>query len=226
MSASQQQQISLAVVSDIICPWCYIGYKELTNAVKQFKQIHPTAKVDVEYRPFLLDPMLNCKEPLEKVAYFLKKFGEQRVKMMVPAMNQRGAELGITFRWGGTIRQTTSAHRLLMFAYQKEPKLQLALLEKIFEAYFEQEKDIGSHEMLAALAEDVGVASKAEALEFLASDKLYKEIQTQIMEAQGKGITGVPCTVINQKYAISGGQKSDVYMDIFEKLAAREVPVS
>ncbi|KAG8953300.1 hypothetical protein FRC04_002710 [Tulasnella sp. 424] len=222
MSASQQQQISLAVVSDIICPWCYIGYKELTNAVKQFKQIHPTAKVDVEYRPFLLDPMLNCKEPLEKVAYFLKKFGEQRVKMMVPAMNQRGAELGITFRWGGTIRQTTSAHRLLMFAYQKEPKLQLALLEKIFEAYFEQEKDIGSHEMLAALAEDVGVASKAEALEFLASDKLYKEIQTQIMEAQGKGITGVPCTVINQKYAISGGQKSDVYMDVRARL--RYVP--
>lgn len=71
MSASQQQQISLAVVSDIICPWCYIGYKELTNAVKQFKQIHPAAKVDVEYRPFLLDPMLNCKEPLEKVGWLV-----------------------------------------------------------------------------------------------------------------------------------------------------------
>lgn len=170
-----------------------------------------------------------------------------------------------------------------MFAYQKEPKLQLALLEKIFEAYFEQEKDIGSHEMLAGLAEDAGVASKDEvrltnlfyhnscthgyrsclrcvlqALEFLASDKLYTEVQAQIMEAQGKGITGVPCTVINQKYAISGGQKSDVYIDvraplrslpplsaltvlltlslppfppaiatqIFEKLAAREIPVS
>ncbi|KAG8925240.1 hypothetical protein FRC00_004178 [Tulasnella sp. 408] len=113
-----------------------------------------------------------------------------------------------------------------MFAYQKEPKLQLALLEKIFEAYFEQEKDIGSHEMLAGLAEEAGVASKDEALEFLASDKLYTEVQAQIMEAQGKGITGVPCTVINQKYAISGGQKSDVYIDIFEKLAAREIPVS
>ncbi|KAG8978765.1 hypothetical protein FRB90_008365 [Tulasnella sp. 427] len=226
MSASQQQQISLAVVSDIICPWCYIGYKELINAIDKYKAMHPTAVVDVEYRPFLLDPMLNCKEPMEKATYFLKKFGEQRVKMILPAMNQRGSELGIQFRWGGTIRQTTSAHRLLMFAYQKEHKLQLALLAKIFEAYFEQEKDIGSHDMLANLAEDVGVCSKDEALEFLASDKLYKEVQVQIMEAQGKGITGVPCTVINQKYAISGGQKSDVYMDIFEKVSAREVTVS
>ncbi|KIO34478.1 hypothetical protein M407DRAFT_240404 [Tulasnella calospora MUT 4182] len=226
MSASQQQQITLAVVSDIICPWCYIGYKELTNAIDKFMKINPAAKVDVEYRPFLLDPKLNCKEPVEKTVYFLKKFGEQRAKMIMPVMNQRGAELGIKFRWGGIIRQTTSAHRLLMFAYQKEPKLQLALLEKIFEAYFEQEKDIGSHEMLAGLAEDAGVASKDEALEFLASDKLYPEVQAQIMEAQGKGITGVPCTVINQKYAISGGQKSDVYIDIFEKLATREIPVS
>lgn len=72
MSASQQQQISLAVVSDIICPWCYIGYKELTRAIDQFKKVNAAAKVDVEYRPFLLDPKLSCKEPQEKVGWLLE----------------------------------------------------------------------------------------------------------------------------------------------------------
>jgi predicted DsbA family dithiol-disulfide isomerase len=61
------QDISVTVVSDILCPWCYIGYKELVNAVDNVRKDHPDAKIDIEYRPFLLDPRLNCKEPVDKV---------------------------------------------------------------------------------------------------------------------------------------------------------------
>lgn len=214
-------KISLSVISDTICPWCYIGYKELLEAIAKVQRVRPGAQVDVEYRPFLLDPTLNCKEPVDKGTYFLKKFGEQRSKQIHTVINARGADLGIDFKWGGTLRQTTPSHRMLLYAYRKDPKLQLVLLEKIFKAYFEQEKDCGDPTILAGLAEESAVMTKAEAIQFLSTDKLLKEVQDYIMDAQVKGITGVPCTIVNQKYAISGGQKSEVYLELFEKLLAQ-----
>ncbi|KAG8905906.1 hypothetical protein FRB99_007986 [Tulasnella sp. 403] len=219
--AALETLISLVVISDIICPWCYIGYKELDIAIKRVLKAHPTAEIELEYRPFLLDPKLNCKEAVDKRTYFTRKFGEQRLKNIIGLFDQRGKELGIKFGWDGKIRQTTSCHRLLLYAFKKDPKLQVALLGKIFEAYFEQDKDVGEHELLATFAEDVGVGSKAEILEFLASDRLLKEIQVFLLDVQGKGITGVPCTVINQKYAVSGGQTSDIYVETLEKMVTR-----
>ncbi len=67
MTNKQSTKISLIVISDIICPWCYIGHKELLSAIEQAQKAHPEVEFDIEYRPFLLDPRLNCKEPIEKV---------------------------------------------------------------------------------------------------------------------------------------------------------------
>jgi hypothetical protein len=140
--------------------------------------------------------------------------------------------------WDGEIRQTTSSHRVLMYAYRKDPKLQLVLLQKIFTASDEQNKDVGDHDLLSTLTEEAGVMTKAEvrficvvsegipayrdctpqALEFLASDKLLKEVHASIIEAQKRGITGVPCTIFNDKYAISGGQTADVYLEVRHQL--------
>jgi len=187
-------------------------------AVNRLRRDHPGTEVDIQYRPFLLDPKLTCKQAVDKHEYLVTKFGDQRVKQMATIIDARGSEVGIDFKWSGKIRQTTSSHRLLLLAFQKKPELQLALLEKFFHAYFEEGEDIGDPEVLARLADEVGLLTKPEALEFLGSDKLLKEVQAYILEAQQKGITGVPFTVINQKYAVCGGQKSDVYLDTFEKL--------
>jgi len=213
--------ISILVVSDIICPWCYIGYKELKLAIDRTCEAHPDAKFELEYRPFLLDPSLSCKTPVDKKEHMVGKFGETRYNNACRILGDRGKELGITFKWNGKLRQTVSAHRLLFYAYQQDPALQEVLLGCIFRAYFEEEKDVGDYEVLGALAEEAGVMSKAEAIELLSADKLMKQIQILMVDAQKKGITGVPFTVINQKYAVSGAQKSDAYAEVFEGLITR-----
>jgi len=184
-------------------------------------EAHPNAKFDVEYRPFLLDPTLKCAQSVDKNEHLVQKFGETRFKNACKALSDRGAELGITFRWTGKLRQTISAHRISLFAYQKDPTLQDTFLAKLFEAYFEQARDAGDPEVLAELAEAAGVMSNAEAIELLKSDKLIMEVQALMLDAHRKGITGVPCTVINQKYAVSGAQKSEAYAEIFENLITR-----
>jgi len=212
-------QITVTVVSDTICPWCYVGYKELLLAMDRTRAAHPEIEFSLEYRPFMLDPKLNCKDAVCKTTHFVKKFGKQRLKFAQGMLDTRGKELGINFSWkGGKLRQTTASHRLMLYAYQKDPKLQQAFLEELFHAYFEEEKDIGHPELLGTMAEDLGIMSKIEALEFLASDQLLQEVQTSILESQRKGVTGVPFTVVNQKYAVSGAQKADVYVQLFEKL--------
>ncbi|KAG9010993.1 hypothetical protein FRB94_009029 [Tulasnella sp. JGI-2019a] len=214
--------ISVLVISDTICPWCYIGYKELKIAMERTREEHPDAKFELEYRPFLLDPSLSCRQSVDKNEHLTKKFGETRYKTACQFLVQRGSELGITFRFSGNLRQTVSSHRLLVYAYQKEPKLQEALLIKLFAAFFEEAKDIGDFETLAALAEEAGVMSKEDTITFLKSDSCLKEVQVLMMDAQHKGITGVPFTVINQKYAITGAQKAEAYVEVFNRLIAME----
>jgi len=151
----------------------------------------------------------------------MQKLGETRYQNTCKVLSDRGSELGITFRWGGRLRQTGSSHRLLLYAYQQDPAQQENLLKKLFQAYFEQERDIGDIPVLAELAEEAGVMSKAEALEFFKTNKLMKEVKALMLDAKRNGVTGVPFTVVNFKYAVRGAQKSDAYTEIFGNLITR-----
>ncbi|KAG8858704.1 hypothetical protein FRB96_004841 [Tulasnella sp. 330] len=186
--------------------------------MERTREAHPDTQFQLEYRPFLLDPTLSCRQSVDKNEHLIKKFGETRYKTACKFLEQRGSELGIKFRFSGNLRQTVSSHRLLLYAYQKEPALQEALLVKLFVAFFEEAKDIGCPQTLADLADEAGVMSKEDVIDFLKSDRLSKEVQALMMDAQRKGITGVPFTVINQKYAITGAQKADAYVEVFNKL--------
>ncbi|KAG8968153.1 hypothetical protein FRC03_008506 [Tulasnella sp. 419] len=207
--------VKLTVVSDLICPWCYIGQRELQNAIEETKKTHQEITFDLEYRPFLLDPTLSCDHAIDKTAHYERKFGPERMKSARQMLVQRGKDLGINFQFGGMIRQTTAAHRLLLLAHQKGgTKLQQTLLTILFRAYFEEEKDIGDPILLSAIAEKTGLMTKEETLSFLSSDALKREILLSIKEAQKNGITGVPFTVINSKYAVSGAQKAEVFEEV------------
>lgn len=141
-------------------------------------------------------------------------------------MHERGKPWGIDFSYSGPIRNTYTSHRLVEKALLEGGQgLQLALIELLFKGYFENEKDIGDPAWLAEIAVEAGVFDNEEAaLAFLESDELKTETCAAIRHAQSLGISGVPFTVINNKYAVSGAQEPAAFTDIFKKIACGECP--
>ncbi|CDZ97504.1 Thioredoxin-like fold [Phaffia rhodozyma] len=218
--------IKLDITSDSVCPFCY-GFRKIEQAIEKVKADSPDVDFSIQFHPFLLDPNAS-KSPKNKRGVYIEKFGSaERVDGMIKMMKDKGKECGINFSYGGDISQTTSSHRLISKAYLKNGQdMQLDLINRIFKGYFENEKNVGDHAWLAQEA----VASKVfetteEALRFLESDELLKEVQQEVLKSSTMGISGVPFTVIDNKYAVSGAQEPAVFTEIFSKVA-RGMPVA
>jgi predicted DsbA family dithiol-disulfide isomerase len=156
---------------------------------------------------------------------YAAKFGD-KVDAITAMMAERGKPWGINFSYGGTIRNTFLSHRLIEKAWEEGGEtMQTRLVEKLFAGYFEQEKDIGDPAWLAevAVASDV-FTKKEDAIEFLESDELKKETCNEVRQAQSLGISGVPFTVINNKYAVSGAQEPEAFVTVFRKIACGQSP--
>ncbi|KAF8680297.1 thioredoxin-like protein [Rhizoctonia solani] len=221
--AAAARVVSLKVISDSICPWCLIGTMELRKALARAQANNLPLQIRLEYRPYQLDPTLPEDKGLDKVERYRKKFGDRQVfllKAMHENVASRARPLGLNLNFKGTVRQTTPSHRILMKAYNIGGQdAQQALLTEILRGYHELAQDIGDPDVLGGYAEKTKLMSKEEALEFLATDELKKEVADAIQEARDMGVTGVPFTVIDNKWAISGGQPSDVFYQLLERLA-------
>ncbi|OSD06458.1 thioredoxin-like protein [Trametes coccinea BRFM310] len=205
---------------DITCPWCYIGQRELEKAIKDAADCELTIKV--EHRPFLLHPCMDEGKVIDKKTFYLEKFGEEKLKQVKETVNARAETVGVKIAWEGWVCQTIRAHRLLRKAFtQGGQELQEKLLDALFFAYFTEGKNIADIHFLAELADDVGLLTKDQAIEFLKSDEYRAEVEQMANEARKKGVTGVPFTIINGRWAVSGGQTADVYTQIFRKLAGK-----
>jgi len=220
--------ISVVVVADMVCPWCYIGLKEIEKAIQDLSLNllpNPPPKFEIEYRPYPLNTHFGSDDiAVERQSHYSKRFGPERQREVEDMMRKRGKEAGIEFKFGGLMRQTFRPHRLLWLAYRRGGQsLQLALLHALYRAYFEEEKDIGDVSLLAFYADQVGLMNREEAIKWLRSGEGEEEVKRLISIAQRCGITGVPFTVIDGKWAISGGQESGVYYKVFEKLAKGEM---
>ncbi|TBU32638.1 thioredoxin-like protein [Dichomitus squalens] len=213
--------VQLVVISDIVCPWCYIGLAELQKAIKETaSELQITIKV--EHRPFLLHPSMEEDKVLDKAEWYLEKFGADKLEHVKSMVQGRAKEVGIEINFQGVMTQTIRAHRLSRKAYVLGgQELQEKFLDRIFKAYFSEGKDISDLNILGDLAEEAGITSKSEAIEFLTSDEYQEEVETMAAEARKKGVTGVPFTVINGRWAVSGGQTSEVFGQIFRKLAGK-----
>ncbi|CAE6434637.1 unnamed protein product [Rhizoctonia solani] len=211
--------VNLKVISDSICPWCLIGTMELRKALARAQANNLPLQIRLEYRPYQLDPTLPEDEGLDRIERYRSKFGD-RIHAIHTNISARAKLLGLNLNFTGTVRQTTPSHRMLMKAYDKGGQdAQQALLTEILRGYHEHAQDIGDPEVLGGYAEKTGLMSKAEAISFLATDELKKEVADGIQEARDMGVTGVPFTVIDGKWAISGGQPSEVFYQLLERLA-------
>lgn len=217
------RNVKLTIFNDLVCAWCYIGQRELDTAIKQCADL--PLKFDIEYRPFQINRSLPEHGSVKLEEYYIARFGAQRWEQLKATVDARAAHNGITFNWGGKIAQTTRAHRLIHKAGRigGQP-MQRKLIESLHRALFEEAGDIGDADLLASRAEACGVMSKAAAFAYLEGEEDEAEVTRLMQEAIANGVTGAPSTLIDNQFMISGCHTSEVYLQVFRKLAAAHSP--
>jgi len=159
-------------------------------------------------------------ETIDKDEFVGRKIGREKWEACKLKATERGEAVGINFSFSGPVCLTLPAHRLMTKAYEiGGPSAQCALMTPVFRAYYEEDLDICDPEVLADAAEKAGIMPRAEAVSFLKSDECLAKVNHQVAEARAKGVTGVPFTIIDGKWAVSGGQSAPVFVKIFNKLA-------
>ena len=214
---SEPVSLSVDVVSDVVCPWCFIGQKRLDKAVAAAGDID----VHVNWRPFQLDPTIP-RGGQDRRQYMLAKFGsEQRIRDIHARIEPLGAAEGIAFAFDAieVAPNTLDAHRVARWAGAAGEAVQNRLVRRLFQLYFEEGADVGDHAVLAAAASEAGMdAAVVETL--LPTDADVEAVRNEIATASRMGITGVPCFLIEGKYAVMGAQETDVLADALRQIAA------
>ncbi|KAF2687679.1 thioredoxin-like protein [Lentithecium fluviatile CBS 122367] len=211
----------IKIVSDTVCPWCYVGKKRLEKGIALFKQKHPDSDdtFSTSWFPFYLNP--DAGKSIDKRGYYISKFGEERANAIFQRMTGLGKEEGINFKFGGRTGNTRDSHRLIQLGKKKSPAVQTRVIEELFAAYFENEKDITAQETLLEAAVKAGL-DEAEAKEWLETGKGGAEVDREVQEAYAQNIHGVPNFTINDRFEIGGAQEPAAFLQLFERLKSVE----
>jgi predicted DsbA family dithiol-disulfide isomerase len=206
------------IVSDVICPWCYIGKKRLERALAA----RPEIPVSTSWRAFQLNPEMPA-EGMERSAYLAAKFGGQaHAQRIYGAITAAGAGEGIPFAFDRIQRtpNTIDAHRLIRFASRSGRGGET--VEALFRAYFTEGRDIGNRVTLAEIAEENGF-DRGEVGLYLAGNSGRDEIQAEDRAARRLGINAVPCFILEGGYAISGAQEPEFFFPLFDLVLNKAV---
>ena len=202
------------IVSDAICPWCYVGKRQLERALAMLAQegLH----FSVHWNPFQLNPDMP-KEGRDRAAYRAWKFGSaERMREADARVAQAAANVGLPFRQDLMLRtpNTIDAHRLIWFAGQHN--VQDATMEAVFKAYFIEGRDIGDAAVLADCAAQAGLDRQATA-EFLAGDVAAQEMRAADQSAREAGVNGVPSFFLDGYGLFSGAMPAETIADALRK---------
>jgi predicted DsbA family dithiol-disulfide isomerase len=212
---STLKPLKIDIVSDVVCPWCYIGKKRIEDAIK----LVPDVPVDVQFRPFFLNPWVP-REGISREDYLTTKFGSvEAYKGIAGRVVAAAGEEGLTYRPDLVKRQpnTIDCHRLIHWAETigKAPEMK----QRLMELYFRDGGDLTESDVLVQAAADVGLNAN-DVRRRLATDEDVALISGQAQEASDKGISGVPTFVLAQKYAISGAQAPELLARAIRQVSA------
>lgn len=218
--ATAPDSLVIDVVSDVVCPWCYIGKRHLESALALLEREGEPLPV-VRWHPFELNPGLP-REGIDRRDYLERKFGgPARAAQIYDRVRRAGTQAGIAFDFERIALQpnTRDAHRLIAWAQNRgdaEP-----VVERLFRAYFIEGRFLGSHEVLAELADEAGEDREAAAT-FLASAVGDAEIGEAEARAASLGITGVPFFIVDGRYGLSGAQPAEAIADALRRSRPRQ----
>lgn len=211
-----KQKIKIDIISDINCPWCYLGENRLKNAMRQAAGRY---EFELHFKPFELNPNAP-EEGEEKETYFIRNYGPEaisRIEASTKHIAEAGQAEGLTYNFEKQtkIHNTFNGHRLIWLAGKHG--LQEQVTDALYRGNFAEGENINDLEFLTRIGIENGIP--AEELEgFFESDKGKDEVRAMENEASRAGITGVPAFVLNNKYLISGAQRVETFVKAFDQL--------
>ena len=196
--------LQIDIVSDVVCPWCYIGKKRIEDALALANDV----PVEVHWRPFFLNPWVP-REGISRDDYLTAKFGSvEAYKGIAGRVSQAASDEGLDYNTQLVKRQpnTTDCHRLIHWADADGKAAQMK--QRLMELYFRDGGDLTDVNVLVKAAADIGMDGES-VRKRLATDEDVELISAQAKDASDKGISGVPTFVLAEKYAISGAQPAE-----------------
>lgn len=199
MEAAERERLRIDVVSDAVCPWCWIGKRNLEAALASL----PDIEAEVHWRPYQLDPTIP-PGGVDRRAYVARKFGGREDEIYA-RIGQAGREVGLDFRFDRIARSpnTLDAHRLIRWSWSAGR--QDAIVERLFAAFFDQGLDIGDRDVLVACAEEAGMDG-AIVRGLLAGDADAEAVRAEVEQAREGGVTGVPFFIVDGRMGVPGAQ--------------------
>jgi predicted DsbA family dithiol-disulfide isomerase len=213
--------VKLDILSDPICPWCYIGKTQLDRALAEILAEQGKTPFEIEWHPFQLNPDMAAGG-MERRAYLEAKFGgkEGAIQAYAPVLEAAEAA-GLTIDFSAIARtpNTLDAHRLIHWAGIEGRQTPVAMA--LFRAYFEEARDIGDLDVLADIADGVGLDA-AMMRKLLQGDADKDDIRARDAWARERGVTGVPTFVVGQRHAVPGAQPAELWKTVIAEIAASD----
>jgi predicted DsbA family dithiol-disulfide isomerase len=206
--------MQLDIVSDYVCPWCYVGKRRLEKALQQ----RPDLDVTVRWLPFQLSPDIPS-EGIDRMEYYVSIFGEQRAKQIVASMADTGKDEAIEFqnKPGAMSPNTLRAHMLMDLAQSSENGDADLLAERLFHAHHVACDNIGDPQVLASIAAECGLDAATVAA-WIDDPANQERVKASIEESAKRGVTGVPFFVFANQYGLSGAQPVDEFVATLDQL--------
>ena len=211
---STLRPLKIDIVSDVVCPWCYIGKRRIENALALVTDV----PVEVHWRPFFLNPWVP-REGISREDYLTKKFGSvERYKGIAQRVAAAAAAEGLTYNVDGIARQpnTLDAHRLIVWAGNAGDAGRMK--QRLMELYFTEGADLTDTDVLVRAAVDCGMEADT-VRKLLASDADIDRVTQEAERAKEAGIDGVPCFIIGNALAVSGAQAPEYLADTIARVA-------
>ena len=209
-----RSQLKIDIVSDVVCPWCAIGYKKLSEAMTQ---LDDEISFEVNWKPYELHPEIP-KEGFDKKEYYKIKFGESSGSNdKFDFISEEGKKAGLEFNFkkSKNLPNTFLAHRLLWLCRSKD--MQDVLAEALFHAYFTDGRDVGNTDELIEISSENGL-NREEIKEFFQTNIGHEEVLREENRAREMNIFSVPTYIFNKKYLLVGGQESDTFKAYIKKV--------
>jgi predicted DsbA family dithiol-disulfide isomerase len=216
--------VRVEIVSDVVCPWCYIGKRRFERALSDLRRTLPNLGVEVRWRAYQLDSNAPTDTATPVSEAYAKRFGgPERAEEILQQVTATAAAEGIAFDMKRALRANTlRAHRLLKFVEELTPELQGAVTESLMAAYFNEGADIGDPRVLTACAQRAGFDHPDLVRMLSGSDDRWSNLVAEdLLWAAERDITAVPTFVIDDAMVIPGAQDTSTFVRILQRMASR-----